>query len=280
MPRVRSHSAARERPSTGPSSAASTSASLPSRVSAPSSSSAQSSSFHSARTASGAASPVRTVASTVASPGRGELVHERRGAGVEPLRVVHAQQEAAPGELPPRTGQPVRAREQRRERAERDRGGRARRPHPLDGAPVRGRPRDRLGREPRLARPGRSGDHGAARGERLRDAAELVVASHEWPAHTGIVARMADSCTHLDTIEHMEGAEGVDGCPQCMAMGSTWVHLRRCAQCGQVGCCDSSPNKHASAHNRDSGHPIMRSLEPGEDWYWCFEDEVAFRISA
>jgi hypothetical protein len=90
---------------------------------------------------------------------------------------------------------------------------------------------------------------------------------------------MADSCTHLDTIEHMEGPEGVEGCPQCIAMGSRWVHLRRCAQCGLVGCCDSSPNKHASAHHRDSGHPIMRSLEPGEDWYWCFEDEIAFRIA-
>ena len=89
---------------------------------------------------------------------------------------------------------------------------------------------------------------------------------------------MADSCTHLDTIEHTEGAEGVEGCPQCLAAGSRWVHLRRCAACGQVGCCDSSPNKHATAHHAETGHPIVRSLEPGEDWYWCYEDEVAFRV--
>jgi hypothetical protein len=84
-----------------------------------------------------------------------------------------------------------------------------------------------------------------------------------------------------------EPRDGVDpsaspsgtGCVECLASGGWWVHLRRCAQCGQVGCCDSSPNKHASAHHRDSGHPIMRSLEPGEDWYWCFEDEIAFRIA-
>ena len=90
---------------------------------------------------------------------------------------------------------------------------------------------------------------------------------------------MASTCSHLDTIHHTEGREGVDGCPECMAIGATWVQLRRCAGCGAVGCCDSSPNKHMTAHHNATGHPIMRSLEPGEDWFWCYEDEVAFRIA-
>jgi len=87
---------------------------------------------------------------------------------------------------------------------------------------------------------------------------------------------MAEICAHLDTIHHREGRAGVVGCPECLAMGSTWVHLRRCTQCGQVGCCDDSPNRHATAHQRHTGHPVIRSLEPGEEWYWCYEDELAF----
>jgi monovalent cation/hydrogen antiporter len=63
------------------------------------------------------------------------------------------------------------------------------------------------------------------------------------------------------------------GCEECLAMGDTWVHLRLCLDCGHVGCCDSSPNRHASAHFRDVGHPVMRSFEPGEAWRWCFVDE-------
>jgi uncharacterized UBP type Zn finger protein len=89
---------------------------------------------------------------------------------------------------------------------------------------------------------------------------------------------VSDGCTHLDTIEHVEGRDGVEGCPECMAMGSRWVHLRRCAQCGQVGCCDSSPNKHATKHHEASGHPIVRSLEPGESWFWCYPDELLFEL--
>jgi Zn-finger in ubiquitin-hydrolases and other protein len=86
-------------------------------------------------------------------------------------------------------------------------------------------------------------------------------------------------CGHLDTIEHLEGREGVPGCPECLASGSHWVHLRRCTQCGQVGCCDDSPNRHATKHHHASGHPVIRSLEPGEDWLWCYVDEVGFRIA-
>ena len=70
------------------------------------------------------------------------------------------------------------------------------------------------------------------------------------------------------------------GCVECDAAGGWWVHLRRCAQCGHIGCCDSSPNRHASAHAAASDHPIIRSAEPGEDWSWCYVDEVAFVVSA
>jgi len=79
------------------------------------------------------------------------------------------------------------------------------------------------------------------------------------------------TCTHLGEIKDV--APSSRACEQCVAMGSTWVHLRMCLSCGQVGCCDSSPNRHASAHFAEVGHPIMRSVEPGETWRWCFVDE-------
>ncbi len=65
-----------------------------------------------------------------------------------------------------------------------------------------------------------------------------------------------------------------------MPEGGVWMHLRRCAVCGRIGCCDDSPNQHATAHFEASGHPIIQSYEPGEDWLWCFEDELAFQIVA
>jgi uncharacterized UBP type Zn finger protein len=79
-------------------------------------------------------------------------------------------------------------------------------------------------------------------------------------------------CTHLDQIHDV--TPSADGCEDCLRIGSWWVHLRLCLTCGHVGCCDSSPNQHASAHARETGHPIVRSLEPGEDWAWCYVDEV------
>jgi hypothetical protein len=85
-------------------------------------------------------------------------------------------------------------------------------------------------------------------------------------------------CTHLDHVLVTELPESVDGCAECLAVGDGWVHLRICLECGSVGCCDSSPNRHASAHARASGHPVIRSLEPGEVWSWCFADEVMMRI--
>ena len=86
------------------------------------------------------------------------------------------------------------------------------------------------------------------------------------------------TCTHLDHVAVRELPEEVAGCQDCLASGGVWMHLRICLECGHVGCCDDSPNRHASAHHRTAGHPIIRSIEPGEDWSWCFEDEVAMRI--
>jgi hypothetical protein len=67
-----------------------------------------------------------------------------------------------------------------------------------------------------------------------------------------------------------------EGCVECDASGGWWFHLRRCAQCGHIGCCDSSPSRHASAHAKAEGHPIIRSFEPGEEWFWNYETEDSF----
>ena len=85
-------------------------------------------------------------------------------------------------------------------------------------------------------------------------------------------------CTHHDHVIVSELPESVEGCEECLAAGDPWFHLRICLECGKVGCCDSSPNRHASAHAQASGHPVMRSIEPGEVWSWCFADEVMMRI--
>jgi uncharacterized UBP type Zn finger protein len=83
---------------------------------------------------------------------------------------------------------------------------------------------------------------------------------------------MASSCTHLDQIRDV--TPRTRGCEECLASGDLWVHLRVCLTCGHVGCCDSSKNRHASKHYAAQGHPIVRSGEPGEDWAWCFIDEL------
>jgi hypothetical protein len=85
-------------------------------------------------------------------------------------------------------------------------------------------------------------------------------------------------CDHLDSITVWELPESVEGCEDCLREGGVWLHLRICLGCGHVGCCDDSPKRHASAHARASGHPLIRSLEPAEDWSWCFVDEVAMRL--
>src|ERR1700757_542244 len=86
----------------------------------------------------------------------------------------------------------------------------------------------------------------------------------------------ASPCSHLDQVTLRELPAEVAGCEDCLRIGGKWLHLRICLECGHVGGCDSSPNRHASAHARGAGHPIIRSLEPAEDWSWCYIDEVAF----
>ena len=86
------------------------------------------------------------------------------------------------------------------------------------------------------------------------------------------------TCTHLDHVLITQLPDEVAGCEDCLATGGRWLHLRICLECGHVGCCDDSPNKHATAHASASEHPIIRSLEPGEEWCWCFEDEVGMLI--
>ncbi|HJR53965.1 MAG TPA: UBP-type zinc finger domain-containing protein [Gemmatimonadota bacterium] len=80
------------------------------------------------------------------------------------------------------------------------------------------------------------------------------------------------ACTHLDQVRDV--APRTEGCEECLRTGSRWMHLRMCRTCGHVGCCDSSPNRHATSHFRETGHPIVRSAEPGEAWSWCFVDEA------
>jgi uncharacterized UBP type Zn finger protein len=88
------------------------------------------------------------------------------------------------------------------------------------------------------------------------------------------------SCHHFDRLEPVPAAKESyrKGCAECVKLGDTWVHLRECLVCGHVGCCDSSKNKHATKHFRAVGHPVMRSVQPGEDWGWCFVHEVMVEL--
>jgi hypothetical protein len=89
---------------------------------------------------------------------------------------------------------------------------------------------------------------------------------------------VSEACSHLDRIELRELPESVDGCEDCLRIGGEWLHLRICLTCGHVGCCDNSPNRHATNHAWTAGHPIIRSLEPGEDWSWCYVDLTEFVV--
>ncbi len=84
---------------------------------------------------------------------------------------------------------------------------------------------------------------------------------------------MQKICSHLSEISHDLPTE-IKGCEECLKTGDQWIHLRQCMICGHVGCCDDSKNKHATQHFHDTGHPLMKSLERGEDWMWCFVDNV------
>lgn len=85
---------------------------------------------------------------------------------------------------------------------------------------------------------------------------------------------MADTCAHLDTVSDLAPSSDV-----CVRTGGRWVHVRMCTRCGHVGCCDNSPNRHATAHRHDhADHPLTRSYEPGEDWWWCYADSLFFDV--
>jgi hypothetical protein len=86
------------------------------------------------------------------------------------------------------------------------------------------------------------------------------------------------TCTHLDQVKITELPESVDGCVDCLRDGGVWLHLRICLTCGHVGCCDDSPNRHASKHAHAVSHPLIRSLEPGEDWSYCYIDDIGMLI--
>jgi uncharacterized UBP type Zn finger protein len=90
---------------------------------------------------------------------------------------------------------------------------------------------------------------------------------------------VAEVCSHLDQIRVTELPDDIPGCEECLKTGDQWVHLRECMVCGKIGCCDNSPNPHTTAHFKETGHPLIRSAQPGEDWSWCYIDEAMFVIS-
>ena len=89
---------------------------------------------------------------------------------------------------------------------------------------------------------------------------------------------MATTCTHLEEVDRDVAPSDGDGCHECLQSGGRWVHLRMCVTCGHVGCCDSSPNRHATAHFHESSHPLIRSFERGEDFWFCYPDEMMFQV--
>ena len=87
------------------------------------------------------------------------------------------------------------------------------------------------------------------------------------------------ACSHLDSVQYLDLPDEVEGCEECLQLGTRWVHLRMCQTCGHIGCCDNSEGKHATAHFKSTGHPIIRSAQPGEDWNWCYVDELMLRLT-
>ena len=97
------------------------------------------------------------------------------------------------------------------------------------------------------------------------------------PGPTRDSGGMENVCGHISLIDDVRPSS--TGCEDCLASGRRdWVHLRLCMTCGHVGCCDNSPGKHATAHFRSTLHPIIRSYEPGEDWYYCYVDRLLFEL--
>jgi len=89
---------------------------------------------------------------------------------------------------------------------------------------------------------------------------------------------MANVCTHLDQIQDV--TPSAEGCEDCLRIGGSWLHLRICLSCGHVGCCDDSPNRHARAHAAQTGHAVVQSFEPGEEWVYCFVDDAFWESRA
>ncbi len=87
-------------------------------------------------------------------------------------------------------------------------------------------------------------------------------------------------CPHITADLQVHKANTPRGCEECLATGGRWVHLRLCAECGHVGCCDNSPGRHATGHFHQTAHPVIASFEPGEAWLWCYPDEVFFETAA
>lgn len=85
-------------------------------------------------------------------------------------------------------------------------------------------------------------------------------------------------CTHVDRVQVFELPEAVEGCEDCLEVEGAWLHLRICLECGKVGCCDDSPARHATRHFEDTGHVLIRSLEPGEVWAYCYADEAGLLL--
>ena len=82
------------------------------------------------------------------------------------------------------------------------------------------------------------------------------------------------TCTHVAALGAEPEPKTPDGCEDCLQQGTRWVHLRLCLSCGHVGCCDSSPERHATGHHHQTGHPVIRSFQPGESWRWCYLDDA------
>ena len=80
-------------------------------------------------------------------------------------------------------------------------------------------------------------------------------------------------CKHTQALPIPEPDAGTQGCEECLAIGQKWVHLRKCLECGHIGCCDLSIGKHATKHAKTTGHAVIRSFEPGEDWRYCYVDD-------
>ena len=89
---------------------------------------------------------------------------------------------------------------------------------------------------------------------------------------------MSTTCAHAIGADPVPVPRPPEGCAECIAIGGSWVHLRLCLACGHVGCCDNSPGMHATGHFQDQGHPLVRSYEPGEDWWWCYVDEMVVDV--